>query len=132
MTPIEAIVVFGVPEREVDALIEDITCTAAVPARWVVFGTDMNLMGALVHHWKHQTNIVPVLVPGTDESVLEMALFLLEHEGIERESVVWLHGAAAVTEPPPGVRAEFRVSRNAIDLDDQQWLKRLLETVECQ
>jgi hypothetical protein len=130
MTPIAAIVVFGVPEREVDALIEDITCTVAAPARWVLFGTDMNLLGALVHYWRHLTNLVPVLVPGTDGTVLDMALFLLEREGLERESVVWLHGTAVVPEPPPGFRAAFRVSRNALDLNGQPLVKRLLESVE--
>ena len=130
MTPIAAIVVFAVPEREVDTLIEDITCTVSAPARWVVIGTDMNPLGALVHHWQHLTNVVPVLVPGTDDTVLDMAVFLLEHEGLERESVVWLHGTAVVPEPPPGFRAAFRVSRNALDLNGQPLVKRLLETVE--
>lgn len=131
MTPIAAIIVFGVPEREVDALIEDITCTVAAPARWVVFGTDMNLLGALVHQWRHLTNLIPVLLPGTDGTVLDMALFLLEHEGLERESVVWLHGTAVVPEPPPGFRAAFRVSQNALDLNGQPVVKRLIESVEC-
>lgn len=131
MTPIAAIIVFGVPEREVDALIEDITCTVAAPARWVVFGTDMNLLGALVHQWRHLTNLIPVLLPGTDGTVLDMALFLLEHEGLERESVVWLHGTAVVPEPPPGFRAAFRVSQNALDLNGQPLVKRLIESVEC-
>ena len=102
MTPIAAIAVFGVPEREVDALIEDITRTVAAPARWVVFGTDMNLLGALVHQWRPLTNLVPVLLPGTDGTVLDAALFLLELEGLEQRSVVWLHGTAVVPEPPSG------------------------------
>ena len=130
MTPIAAIAVFGVPEREVDALIEDIACTVAVPARWLVFGIDMNLRGALVHHWEHLTNLVPVLLPGTDDSVLDTALFLFEHEGLERESVVWLHGAAVLPEPPSGFRAAFRVSQDATDLDGQPLVKRLIESVE--
>lgn len=128
MTPIAAIAVFGVPEREVDALIEDITRTVAAPARWVVFGTDMNLLGALVHQWRHLTNLVPVLLPGTDATVLDAALFLLELEGLEQKSVVWLHGTAVVPEPPPGFRAAIRVSRNAIDLEAQRLVRRLLES----
>ena len=128
MTPIAAIAVFGVPEREVDALIEDITRTVAAPARWVVFGTDMNLLGALVHQWRRLTNLVPVLLPGTDGTVLEAALFLLELEGLEQKSVVWLHGTAVVPEPPAGFRAAIRVSRNAIDLEGQRLVKRLLES----
>ena len=128
MTPIAAIAVFGVPEREVDALIEDITRTVAAPARWVVFGTDMNLLGALVHQWRHLTNLVPVLLPGTDGTVLEAALFLLELEGLEQKSVVWLHGTAVVSEPPPGFRAAFRVTRNDLDLHGQPLIKRLLES----
>lgn len=128
MTPIAAIAVFGVPEREVDALIEDITRTVAAPARWVVFGTDMNLLGALVHQWRPLTNLVPVLLPGTDATVLDAALFLLELEGLEQKSVVWLHGTAVVPEPPPGFRAAIRVSRNAIDLEAQRLVRRLLES----
>ena len=128
MTPIAAIAVFGVPEREVDALIEDITRTVAAPARWVVFGTDMNLLGALVHQWRPLTNLVPVLLPGTDATVLDAALFLLELEGLEQKSVVWLHGTAVVPEPPPGFRAVIRVTRNAIDLEGQRLVKRLLES----
>ncbi len=130
MTPIAAIAVFGVPEREVDALIENINCTVAAPAQWLVFGTDMNLLGALDHHWQPLTNLVPVLLPGTDDSVLDTALFLLEHEGLERESVVWLHGTAVLPEPPTGFRAAFRVSQDATDLDGQPLVKRLIECVE--
>ena len=128
MTPIAAIAVFGVPEREVDALIEDVTRTVAAPDRWVVFGTDMNLLGALVHQWRHLTNLVPVLLPGTDGTVLDAALFLLELEGLEQKSVVWLHGMEVASEPPPGFRAAIRVSRNAIDLEGQALVKRLLES----
>jgi hypothetical protein len=119
-----------VPERQVDALIDDIICTVAAPARWVVFGTDMNLLGALVHQWQHPTNLVPVLIPGTDDTVLDTALVILEHEGLERESVVWLHGTAVLPEPPTGFRVAFRVSQDATDLDGQPLVKRLIESVE--
>ena len=71
---------------------------------------------------------VPVLLPGTDGTVLEAALFLLELEGLEQKSVVWLHGTAVVPEPPPGFRAAIRVSRNAIDLEAQRLVRRLLES----
>ena len=115
MSPIAAIAVYGVPEREVDSLIEAFAGTPAEPGRWVVFGTDANLLGALDRQWRDAVDLVLVLVPRTDLVVMDVALTLLAHERLEPAAVVWLHGAELALDPPSGFRAAFSVSPGAME-----------------
>jgi hypothetical protein len=106
---------FGVPEQEVDALIEAFAGTHAEPGRWVVFGTDANLLGALDRQWHNAVDLVLVLVPRTDIVVMDVALTLLAHERLEPAAVVWLQGAELALDPPSGFRAAFRIPRGAVE-----------------
>jgi hypothetical protein len=115
MSPIAAMAVYGVPEREVDALIEAFAGTPAEPVRWVVFGTDANLLGALDRQWRDAVDLVLVLVPRTDIVVMDAAPTLLARERLEPEAVVWLHGAELALDPPSGFRATLRIPRGAVE-----------------
>ena len=110
MSPIAAIAVFGVPEREVDALIEAVAGTHAEPGRWVVFGTDAYLLGALDRQWRNAVDLVVVRIPCGDIEMVDVALDVLANERLEPATVVWLHGTELGFDPPSGFRAVFSVS----------------------
>lgn len=115
MSAIAAIAIYGVPEREVDALIEVIEGTPAEPLRWVVFGTDANLLGALDRQWRDTVDLVLVLMPRTDIEMMNLALDVLANERLEPATVVWLHGAELAPDPPSGFRASLRIPREAVE-----------------
>ncbi len=115
MSPISAIVVFGVPEQEVDALIDAFAGTHVEPGRWVVFGADANLLGALDRQWGNAVDLVLVRMPRADIEMVDVALDLLANERLEPATVVWLHGAELAFDPPSGVRAALRISRGAVE-----------------
>jgi hypothetical protein len=100
-----AIVCFGIPERTVDVLIEVIAATQAAPDRWIVFGTDANLLGALDQQWSNVIDLVLALLPTTDAAMRDVALEILALEAISRASSLWVQGSAAACTPPDGFRA---------------------------
>ena len=108
MNPITAIAAFGMPEQQVDALIESIISTVAEPVRWVVFGTDMNLLAALDRQWSGSVELVLACLPAANETMIEAAQMILENEGLDPSVVAWLHGDALPCEPPMGFRATFK------------------------
>ena len=115
MNPITAIAAFGVPEQQVDALIESITLTVAEPVRWVVFGTDMNLLAALDRQWSGSVELVLACLPAADGTTIEAAHLILENEGLDPSVVAWLHGDSLPCEPPMGFRATLKVGRAGIE-----------------
>ena len=115
MNPLAAIVAFGVPEQQVDALIEGITGTVAEPVRWVVFGADMDLLGSLDRQWRGAVDLVLAHLPRADATTMDAAMAILSHEQLQPNSVAWLHGAAVPCEPPPGFRTALRVARTEIE-----------------
>ena len=115
MSPIAAMAVFGVHEREVDALIEAIVGTPAEPGRWVVFGTDAYLLGALDRQWRNAMDLVVVRIPCAAIEMVDVALDVLANEQLEPSTVVWLHGAELGFDPPTGFRAVFSVSPGATE-----------------
>ena len=104
---ISAIVCFGVPESQVDQLIEASMGTAAEPGRWVVFGADMHLLAALDTQWSRAIDLVLAMLPGTSEDIQEAALTILEHEGVEFSESVWIRGANVPGSAPDGMLATF-------------------------
>jgi hypothetical protein len=92
MAAIPAIACFGVPERQVDLLIDAIVGTLAEPKRWFVFGQDANLLGALDQHWRTSLDLVLARMPGTGPDVHDALLLILENEGVQPEQCVWLLG----------------------------------------
>jgi hypothetical protein len=104
---ISAIVCFGVPESQVDMLIEATMGTPCEPARWVVFGFDMNLLGALDTQWGKAIELVLAMLPGTSEALQDAALTILEHEGVLLSESVWVRGSDVPCTAPDGMLATF-------------------------
>ena len=115
MNPITAIAAFGVPEQQVDALIESIMSTVAEPARWMVFGTDVDLLAALDRQWCGAVDLVLAGMPTADRTTIEAAQVILASEGLDPNMVAWLHGDAVPCDPPTGFRATLRVEPSRIE-----------------
>ena len=111
MNSITTIAVFGVPEQQVDALIESIAATVTGPARWVVFGTDMDLLAALDRQWRGAVDLVLACLPAADEMMMEAAQMILANERLDPNMVAWLQGDAVPCDPPMGFRTTLRVGR---------------------
>lgn len=107
MNRISAIVCFGLPESQVDMLIEATMGTAFEPSRWVVFGVDVNLLGALDKQWGKAIDLVLALLPGTSEELQDAALTILEHEGVLASESVWVRGPDVPASAPQGMLAVF-------------------------
>lgn len=105
MSRISAIVCFGLPESQVDMLIEATMGTASEPVRWVVFGVNMSLLGALDSQWGKAIDLVPVMLPGTGEDIQDAALTILEHEGVLLSECVWVQGTDVSGAAPAGMLA---------------------------
>jgi hypothetical protein len=109
-------VAFGVPDQKVDALIEAFAGSRAAPGRWVVFGTDVNLLAALERQWHNAVSLVLVLMPRSDGDMVDVALDVLTREQLEPTKVVWWHGAELAADPPSGFRAALRLPRGTVEL----------------
>lgn len=107
MNWISAIVCFGLPESQVDMLIEATMGTPSEPGRWVVFGVDMHLLGALDKQWGKAIDLVLALLPGTSEEFQDAALTILEHEGVLPSESVWVRGPDVPASAPQGMLAVF-------------------------
>ena len=116
MIRIAAIVCFGVPESQVDQLIEGVMGTAFEPGRWVVFGADMHLLAALDTQWGKAIDLVLAMLPGTSEDIQDAALTILEHEGVVFPESVWIRGANVPGSAPEGMLATF--DAKGIDVGD--------------
>ena len=107
MNRISAIVCFGLPESQVDMLIEATMGTTFEPARWVVFGVDMNLLGALDLQWGKVIDLVLAMLPGTSEELQAAALTILENEGVLPAESVWVRGPDVLPSAPQRMLAAF-------------------------
>ena len=107
MNRISAIVCFGVPESQVDMLIEAALGTPSEPGRWVVFGVDMHLLGALDTQWGKAIDLVLAMLPGTSEDLQDAALTIMEHEGLRSAECVWVRGPDVPGCAPEGMLAAF-------------------------
>ena len=116
MIRISAIACFGVPESQVDLLIEAAMGTAFEPARWVVFGADMHLLGALDTQWGKAIDLVLTMLPGTSEDSQDAALTILEHEGVMLYESVWIRGPDVPGPAPAGMLATFDAASRDISV----------------
>jgi hypothetical protein len=120
MSSIPVISTYGVPEREVDALIEAFLGSPVQPVRWMVFGTEASLLWALDSHWGKIVDLVVVLMPNTEIEMVDVAISVMASEQVELGATVWLHGAELPIDPPSGFRAALRVplggARQALNL----------------
>ena len=110
MNAVAAVATFGVPERDVDSLIEALLDARVGPARWLVFGMDMALLGALDLQWRDVCEVVIGRMPSTDLAARDAVLTIIENEGLSVDSVIWLHGRDAKCNPPVGVLAAIHLS----------------------
>jgi hypothetical protein len=97
-----AVVTFGVPERCVDEMIERLHGGFAEPGRWLVFGHDMALLGAIHEHWNDTIDITIALLPATDAMLVDVAVDIATHERVTPDRCAWVHGAGVVGAPPRG------------------------------
>jgi hypothetical protein len=95
---IAALAAFGNPPRAVDGLIEALLGTDVEPARWFVFDSDMEAMGALNEVWKWTIDIVLCTIPFIDTTidiaVAAAALEILSSEDVPLDRCAWLHAMA--------------------------------------
>jgi len=115
MTKLTAIVCFGLPEQQVDILMEGLTGTASEPMRWVVFGCDANLLGALYKLWGETTELIAVIIPASTEGLEEAALTILQSERIPLSETVWVLGPAVAWPGPDDARAILHSTGGRLD-----------------
>ena len=115
MNRISLIVCFGVPESQVDMLIDATMGTPSEPGRWVVFGVDMILLGALDAQWTEAIDLVLTLLPGLSEVFQDAALTILEHKGALLSESVWVRGADVLCSAPDGVLASFDAKGSGVN-----------------
>ena len=58
MKKLTAMVCFGMPEQQVDILMEGFIGTSSEPEKWIVFGCDANLLAALNKQWGATTELI--------------------------------------------------------------------------
>jgi hypothetical protein len=97
------VVTFGVPERCVDEMIEHLHGSRAEPGRWLIFGHDMALLGAIHEHWNNAIDITIALLPATDAMLVEVAVDIATHERVTLDRCAWVHGSGVVGAPPLGL-----------------------------
>jgi hypothetical protein len=95
-----AVVTFGVPERCVDALIEFLHGSSDEPGRWLVFGHDMDLLGAIHEHWNGAIDITIALLPATDAMIIDVVVDILTMETVHLARCAWIHGRNLAGEAP--------------------------------
>lgn len=110
-----AIVCFGLPEQQVDILIEGLTGTSSEPIRWLVFGCDANLLRALYKLWGETTELIAVIIPTSIEGLEEAALTILQSEQIALSEAVWVLGPAVAWLGPDDARAIFHSAGVQVD-----------------
>jgi hypothetical protein len=95
----DAILTVGVDERTVDGLIHAVHGTPLEPARWLVFGSHMRLLGLIEGHWRDFTEITVGHIPDVGPEVRDGVQAIAELEGLRRSACVWLDGGAAADLP---------------------------------
>ena len=95
-------------------LIEATMGAPSEPVRWLVFGADMYLLGALDTQWGKAIDLVLVMMPGTSEDLQDAALTILEHEGMPLSECVWVHGPNAPCSAPEGMFATFDATGSGV------------------
>jgi len=107
MKKLTAIICFGLPEQQVDILMEGITGTSSEPKKWIVFGCDANLLAALNKQWGEISKLIAVIIPASTEGLEEVALAILQSEQIALSEAVWVMGPAVAWPGPNDALAVF-------------------------
>lgn len=85
-------VFYGVPESDVDEILDRLLDRGCVPKRCLVFGTRMDLLGALCRQWEGQIELVVAMLPFFDAEMIGPALTIATREGFLPERSVWVSG----------------------------------------
>ncbi|MDP9994550.1 hypothetical protein J2W28_004920 [Variovorax boronicumulans] len=107
MKKLTAVVCFGLPEQQVDILMEGLTTTLAEPRKWIVFGSDANLLAALKKLWGETIELIAVIVPASTEGLEEAALSILQSEQVALSEAVWVLGSGTAWRGPDDALAIF-------------------------
>jgi hypothetical protein len=108
MKKLTAVVCFGLPEQQVDILMEGLIGTSSEPKKWIVFGCDVNLLAALNKQWGEAAELIAVIIPASTEGLEEAALAILESEQIALSETVWVLGPAVAWRGPDDALATFK------------------------
>lgn len=115
MQKLTAIVCFGLPEQQVDILMEGLTTTSAEPRKWIVFGCDADLLAALIKLWGETTELIAVIIPASTEGLEEAALTILQSEQVALSEVVWVLGPGVAWRGPDDALAIFHSAGVNVD-----------------
>lgn len=122
--PVTAIVCFGLPEPQVDDLIEAARGTPFQSARWIVFGRDMPRLGGLAAQWQDVVEVTIALMPEASADMQDAALLILEDEGVSVSSCYWLQREDPNC-PLPAIARAARLASSCAPHDALYLLRRL-------
>lgn len=88
----QAIALFGVAPKLMDALIELVVGSDLEPARWAVFHDDAAALWPLAGKWQQVIDVFVTILPSRSPAMVEPSLFILENEGLELGKIAWIHG----------------------------------------
>jgi hypothetical protein len=94
MTPRRTPVFCGVPERQVDQVLDHLCDWDLLPQRCLVLGSDMGLLGALTRHWAPRVDVIVAFVPSLDNQLLDVAQAIAHREGLSTTALAWVCGPA--------------------------------------
>lgn len=100
---IGAPVFFALPAHLVDRLIEELLGSSAEPARWFIFDTDLEAMGALNEVWQGTVDMALCRIPSASTGAVEAALDVLACEGVALDRCAWLSPIQSRLDGPDGV-----------------------------
>ncbi len=87
---IHNIICFGIPETQIDDLIDATRGTPYAHLRWIVFGRNISRLGGLCAQWEDSVDLVIVLLPDAGADVQDAALLILDNENVSVDESVWL------------------------------------------
>ena len=101
MASLHVAVTCGVPEACVDQLVEAFQSGSPTIDKWLVCGTDAHALGALDKIWGDSGNVevIPVMLPELDESLIPSIFDILEAEGIHHLECIFLSCGLRTSRP---------------------------------
>lgn len=121
---IHNIVCSGIPEPQIDDLIDATRGTPYAHLRWIVFGSNMSRLGGLSAQWEGSVDLVIVLLTDAVADFHDAALLILESENVSLDESVWLQSEAP-NRPLPEFACALRVEASLAPLDFPRLLRQL-------
>jgi hypothetical protein len=85
-----AVVALCIGEHLVDTLIEELNCLDGLPRVWIVFGDDLDALGAVQARWSSMVYLIPVFFERRTSLNSMLVELILEREGLTAEGCIWL------------------------------------------